>query len=380
MKPRKILHIISKFSPDYPLFDDFVLGLDPRRFESTVCYLQSTPEPKPRFEHAGIEMIFLGGEGRRKRWVDLRRLLNLANIIKKKEISLIHCQRHKPTVYGVLSSLLSRNIPIISTVHGTRRTRSAKRRLVNRFLARRLFKIIAVSEAVRKDILDSNRWLPPEKVVAIQNGLSYSKILEASSIPKDDARRNILNGHEGDYWFGTAGRLAPKKNHERLVTAFAGLLKQAPNSILLIVGSGPLEKKLNDLVERLDLGERVRILGYRADIPEILRSLDAFVFPSLPGEGLPLAVLEAMASGLPLIISGIEAAEEIIGDTGCGIKVEPTDVDAIRNGMLTLQQLDAEARARMADEARSRALTRFTIDRMTKEVNEIYEGALSSMQ
>lgn len=226
MKPKQILHLVSKYNGDYPLFDDFVLRLDPQHFQSTVCFLRGWSENKSRLEKEGIITLFPAKDASRSRGINPKTLWMLKRIVQERGIDLIHCHRHKPTVYGVLVSLLVGGRPVVSTVHGTKRTRSTKRRLVNRIILRKVNRITAVSKAVRKDILRTNNWLNREKVVAVRNGLNYEKILRASSIDRNIVRQELLPDHARDFWFGNVGRLTPVKNQKRLINAFAGVAKR----------------------------------------------------------------------------------------------------------------------------------------------------------
>jgi glycosyltransferase involved in cell wall biosynthesis len=375
MKPKTILHILSKFGGDYQLFDDFLLRLDPSRFRNIVCFLRGKPENNTRLEQGGIETLYLDKEGNKGKGISPNKLFTLKRLVQEKEVDLIHSQRHKPTVYGVLTSLLVGGRPVISTVHGRDRTRSTKRRLANKFLFNRVARIIAVSSAVRFDILKTNSWLEEGKVVAVRNGLDYTRILEAASISRSHIRRKILPGHENDYWFGTAGRLSPVKNHVRLIKAFAGMAASQSYSVLLIAGSGPLEGELQAVIRELDLAGRVFLLGYRDDVPEFFRALDAFVFPSL-SEGLGLAMLEAMASGLPMVVSQIDSCIEIMNGIDCGILVDPSDESDICRGMVELSGLSPTVLSQMGRRSRDRAVNDFSVDRMTGEISDIYDEVL----
>jgi glycosyltransferase involved in cell wall biosynthesis len=221
----------------------------------------------------------------------------------------------------------------------------------------------------------TNRWLDKEKVVAIQNGLDYTKFLRAPSIPKQKIREEILKEHAHGYWFGMVGRLAPKKNHQRLFRAFKGLVRDFPDSMLLVVGDGPLENELKEQVRYLGLEQNIFLLGHRKDIPIFLHSLDAFLFPSLH-EGLGLALLEAMVVGLPTVAADIGPCQEVVDSTESVILVDPEDEEDILEGLLKLRRLNAEVLGAMGVKARQRVLGCFTIDRMTAEIISVYNEIL----
>jgi glycosyltransferase involved in cell wall biosynthesis len=247
--------------------------------------------------------------------------------------------------------------------------------LTNRFIFRKVDRIIGVSEAVREDILMTNRWLGKEKVLTIHNGLDYTKFLSILSIPKQKIREEILEEHAHDYWFGMVGRLAPKKNHQRLFRVFKGVVRDFPDSILLIAGDGPLENELKEQVRYLGMEQHIFLLGHRKDIPRFLHSLDAFLFPSLH-EGLGLALLEAMAVGLPTVAADIGPCQEVVDSTESAILVDPEDEESILEGLLRLRRLHVEAQSAMGVEARQRVLDYFTMDRMTAKIVSVYNDVL----
>jgi glycosyltransferase involved in cell wall biosynthesis len=377
MKPRRILHLISKYKGETPLLDNFLERLEASRFQSIVCFLQGGPEGGDHLEDKGIETLYLDRASEsRRRGVRPHILLSLKQTVEEKGIDLIHCHRHKPVVYGALVSLLAGAQPVVCTVHGAGRTRSAKRRFSNRFLLRRVERIIAVSEGVRQDILSANPWLPEWKVAAVPNGIDYTRILTASTLPKNEVRRRMLKGDEGKFWFGTVGRLTAVKNHKRLISAFAQVVQQMPDSVLLIAGDGALEEELRQKIRHQDLKAHVHLLGFRKDVPDFLHALDAFVLPSL-SEGLPIALLEAMSAGLPLVVSDIPAAREVMNDVACGVYVNPEEEKEIASAMLSLRKRSPENLSQMGQLGRQRVVEAFSVDRMTCEIAEIYEEIMA---
>ncbi|MBU1052255.1 MAG: glycosyltransferase [Proteobacteria bacterium] len=375
MKTINILHIISKFHGDYPLLDDFILRLEPDRYQSTVIFLRGKPEKPTRIERAGIETIYPEKYLGQSRLIFPRRVLFLKSVIRDRGIDIIHCHRHKPTVYGVISSILAGGKPVISTVHGTGRTRSKKRQFTNRIIFNKTARIIGVSKAVHDDILMTNKWIDKEKVISIPNGLDYSKYLKVSSIPKQKIREEILKGHANSYWFGMVGRLAPKKNHQRLFRVFKNLVIDFPDSILLVAGAGQLEYELKKQIKDLGLEHNIVLLGQRENIPTFLHSLDAFIFPSL-NEGLGLALLEAMAVGLPVVAADIGPCQEVVDSTESAILVDPKDEDSILKGLLKLRRLNTEEQSGMGIKARQRVLDAFTIEQMTEQIIRVYDDIL----
>jgi glycosyltransferase involved in cell wall biosynthesis len=154
--------------------------------------------------------------------------------------------------------------------------------------------------------------------------------------------------------------------------AFKGFLEKFPDSALLIVGGGGLESTLKEMVKSFGIEEKVFFLGVRNDIPKILKTLDLFVFPTYR-EGLPLSLLEAMASEIPVIGSNIGCIREVFEDSDMGILIDPNSIDSIENAMEHMANLPEEARRLLGANARMRALNNFTAEKMAHEYQNIFE-------
>lgn len=193
--------------------------------------------------------------------------------------------------------------------------RHRRRNLLRRILAPLVTQFVAVSE-------DLGRWLvsvvgiPAAKVCVIRNGVDLTRFVPG---PRDAARRT-LGLPRGARVVGTVGRLDPVKDHASLVDAFAELASAFPDAVLAIAGDGPAGPELAARVARLGLGERVRLLGERDDVPRVLRALDVFVLPSV-AEGMSNTLLEAMATGLPVVATRVGGNPELVDDGVTGLLV-----------------------------------------------------------
>jgi glycosyltransferase involved in cell wall biosynthesis len=213
------------------------------------------------------------------------------------------------------------------------------------------------------------KWAPPKSTVAIQNGLDYTLFLRDL-----DARRlrsDLLAGFQDHFWFGTAGRLHAIKNHRLLIEAFARVADRLPNAIVTIVGRGELERELKELAVRRKVADRIFFLGHRNDIDRVLRTLDVFVLPSLQ-EGLPLALLEAMASARPVIASGVGGVPEVVGSSGCATLIDPARPEQLSEAMVAFYNTPPALREAMGMCGRSRALTAFSAERMIRQYEELF--------
>jgi glycosyltransferase involved in cell wall biosynthesis len=291
--------------------------------------------------------------------------------MKEKGIDIVHCQRHKPTVYGALAAYMTnKNLKVISHVRGLNRTRSFKRKLLNGIVFRRVSRIIAVSNAVRDDIVRTNLISNPDKVVTIYNGIDVKAFMD-SDLTREEAQTQLGLPDRDAFVYGTVGRLAETKGQEVLLKAFARVYEKYPKSWLIITGKGRLESELRTLSAKLNIHERVVFLGYRTDIPEVLKALDVFVFPSI-AEGLPGALLEAMATSIPVIASRVGGVPEILNDPSLGIMLSPSSTDELVSAMERLRSMDEIRRNMMGEALRKRVLEEFTKEKMISSTSREY--------
>jgi glycosyltransferase involved in cell wall biosynthesis len=173
--------------------------------------------------------------------------------------------------------------------------------------------------------------------------------------------RAVLPKREGRPLVGNVARLAPQKDHRTLLGA-AALMHEAD---FAIAGEG----ELRDELER-EAGPNVRLLGRRADVPDVLASLDVFAFPSLY-EGLCLAVIEAQAAGVPVVATGVGGIKESVVDGETGLLVPPRDPEALAAAIRWVLEHPVEA-GHIADEARRRSGERYSLQRMIDETLALY--------
>jgi glycosyltransferase involved in cell wall biosynthesis len=169
------------------------------------------------------------------------------------------------------------------------------------------------------------------------------------------------------------GRFAPPKNHALLIEAFAQVRSDAP-LYLLLVGGGELENAVREQVSALGLQERVRFLGVRADVADILRASDVFVLSSRV-EGNPLSVLEAMAAGLPVVSTAVGGVPELVREGETGLLVPSEDAGALAQAMQALVD-DPARRQAMGAAARQYAVAHFDIRHTVRGYEQLYESLL----
>ncbi|RLG46912.1 MAG: hypothetical protein DRN90_05780 [Thermoproteota archaeon] len=236
--------------------------------------------------------------------------------------------------------------------------------LAERMAARVTAKIICVSEHDRQLAI---RWkvAKPEQLVVIYNGVEPQPFLE---VDRSYVREKLCLRRSVVLTF--VGRLAPPKDPFTLLMA----LKALPEGLLLIVGDGELRSQVERFLQGQDLQDRVRLLGQRSDIPQILAGSDIFILSS-KWEGFPYAIIEAMMAGLPVVATRVGGVEEMVENRKTGYLVPANDPLALTKAIQRLLE-EPELRKKMGQAGREKALRTFTLDRMLTQTQKVYEEVL----
>ena len=373
----RILHLRKYFERDAPLSISYVRGVDNERFTHIICYLGRNKGRENILTKHGYETIYLGFDRKSTEHFNLRLLFRLSRLLREKKIDIIHCQKHKPTMYGTIAAFLAGRIPVIAHIHGLGRTRTFQRRLANWILLRGVSKIIAVSDSVRQDALQTNWWLNPGKIITVRNCVDIDAIDRQKNSRKEARSKLGISGEE--FVFGTVGRLVPTKGQRFLIDAYAQVKKKIPHARLVIIGDGPLARELQEKAKQLNAFEDIIFTGYRRDVLELLIAFDVFVLPSL-AEGLSIALLEAMARGLPVIASKVGGIPEVCGENACSILVAPQNVSALAFAMVNIASLDEKERKNLGANARQRIKDEFSVDMMVGKLTDIYHSTLQEQK
>jgi glycosyltransferase involved in cell wall biosynthesis len=312
----------------------------------------------------GIESHLIPCTGRLDRSA-IRRIRELA---VHASADVIHAHGYKADLY-VYFALRGSSLPLVSTCH-TWYNHDPKDRLfgvVDRFVLRSYGNIVAVSEGVREDLLKAG--VRADKISMIRNGIDLRTFDRVLPVVKAEL------GWSEYPLIGLVGRLSAEKGVDIFLTAAGLVLKQMPDVKFVVIGDGPDRAKLDASIDELGIRGGVRMLGRRDDMPAVYASLDLMVSSSRR-EGLPIAILEGMASRLPLIATPVGAVPSVITDdrTGVLVPAEAPDLLAIRIiGLLA----DDPRRKRLGSEARQLVEDQFSAQRMTADYLGIYEAAVA---
>jgi glycosyltransferase involved in cell wall biosynthesis len=367
----KIALLWPKWGGPVTSINDLVLGLDKSRYEVTFIYLHGPRAGNDLCEKAGYQVIYLTRRPR-VRHFSLPILLRLVRILKQQQVDILHCHTHTPAVYGALAVALARTPVLLTHVHGLGRTKNLRRRLANQIVFRRASKIVAVAQAVREDILKTN-WRPPrQKIIVLENSVAYERFA-GTSVTREQARQHL--GLSADaVVYGNIARFGPYKGHDLLIQAFLQVRQTIPQAHLVLVGEGPPQEKLRGEAARSGSDDRIHFLGWRPDVAEILRAMDVFVLPSIASEGMPRAILEAMASAIPCIGTSVGGTPEAIDNPGVGFMIPPRDVSALAGAMLQAARMSPQERTLIGQRAQDRIRRLYSHDVIQEKLRELYEA------
>jgi glycosyltransferase involved in cell wall biosynthesis len=308
-----------------------------------------------------VEIISLE---RRPGW-DFRVAWRMAGHIRRLGIEVLHAHQYSPFFYAALAKVLTRGfVRLVFTEHGRHFPDrvSPLRRAGNRLLLQHLANSVNAVSAFSADSLTSQDGFGRHQIEVIENGIDVERFHSSAEPPADLdlSRRYVVH----------VARFHPVKDQATLLKAFEQVAKTCPDVDLLVVGDGELRNELVKIAKDLGLEERVRFLGIRQDIPSILRAAKVFVLTSR-SEGAPLTLLEAMAVGLPVVVTAVGGMPEIVRDGVDGILAQRGDANAIASALIRLLENPAAASA-MGAAAAQRIREHYTIDRAVERYYRLY--------
>ena len=280
--------------------------------------------------------------------------------------TVLHCHHYSPFVYGALARLFNPRLRIVFTEHGRLSDAgpSAKRRLANRVLSWFPDEVYTVSGELRSHIVEEG--FPSGRVGVIYNGIAVG------ALPEPGVRqevRNELGASPDTFLVGTVANFRAQKDYPNLLAAARLLADRSVSARVVAVGQGPQEAETRALHASLDLGDRVLLTGRRDDAVAVMGACDAFVMAS-SNEGLPVAIMEALALGLPVVSTAVGGIPEAITDGVEGLLVPARDPEALA-GAITRVATDPTLRAALARGAAA-AGDRYDITATVRRIEAVY--------
>ena len=254
------------------------------------------------------------------------------------------------------------------------RTRHISAATPNNFATRWLYqtatrKIVTTGERLREQLIRDNDYRP-ESIVSVPTGIDLARFAPAD---RAEAKRR-LGLDPVDACIGIVATLRSWKGHRYLVEAFAGLKRK--DARLLMVGDGPGRDDLRQQVARLGLQSRVLMPGNQPDVVPWLQALDVFALPSYANEGVPQALMQAMAVGMPVVSTPVGSIGELVRDGETGLMVPPRDAVALRAAIERLLD-EPELGANLAQAARALVRSRYSRERMLDAMEAVFRGAIA---
>lgn len=327
--------------------------ISPERYRMLAWFLNEGGPLVSELEAAGVEVRIVPWRGVR----DPVGAFRFRRELKARRIDIVHQHAGGESVRWLVRH--SSDARVVLHLHGyvaeARMGRPAKRRLKGVDAA------IAVSQAVAR----SSKGPPP---CVIYPGV------EIPPVSKEHASQP-LSGQKTPLTIGTAGRLVQVKNFPFLIQVVRSLTSEFPDLILEIAGEGPERPVLESLVSKLEIQDRVRLLGWQQNLPAVMLRWDVFALGSL-AEGFGLAVTEAMACGLPVVSTAVGGIPEIVAEGVTGWLVPPGDVDSYRHRLRFLLT-DAGQRRAFGAAGRHRVQELFSVGQMADSVQNIYHRLLA---
>ena len=307
----------------------------------------------------------------KRRGFDARMFHRIHGVLREFQPDIVHSHLYV-LPYTLPASILSGIPVLVHTVHNQAEREAGA---AGRILQRRAFRKRVVPVAVSRSVADSLRQVYGIKdAVVIPNGIPVGEFRADRAVR--ERRRGELGLDDRDLLFVSTGRLTLQKNPLLMLRAFAALA--APRAHLVLVGEGPLQSRIEEEARFCELQDRVHLLGYRSDVREWLAAADIFLLSS-DWEGHPLGAMEAMASGLPVIATTVGGVPEVVESGLHGLLVPPGDVRALTGAMRFLLERPQE-RAAMAQASRRRAATDFSLERMVRAYDELYQARLAAVR
>ena len=318
------------------------------------------------FEEEDIRVINLQADSR----YDSLFLGRIARVLREERPDIIHTHLPRADVAGAFARVFHPGLVWVCSVHAIYSEDWSGRWSLPLFnlLWRRADIMLCISHAVREWLV--GRGVPQDKARVIHYGIEPEKFSE----PRVNLREQW--GLNDNAVVGSIGRLEPRKGHDLLIQAMPELCMRVPSARLLIADHDPCGYgvTLRRLIDRLGLGEKLRLVGFQTDVVSFLNALDVFAFAS-SSEGFGQVVIEAMAAGKPVITSKIAPLTEIVADGETGLLVESGSPQSFASAIAQLL-IDPMERHRMGARGRERVTKCFTAERMTQETLLLYENLL----
>ncbi|HUT35654.1 MAG TPA: glycosyltransferase [Planctomycetota bacterium] len=343
------------------LLVELAVRLDRARFAPAVaCFRQ---------EAFGAELAAAGRTVHvvpKRRAFDVGLLFRLTRLLRREKIAAVHAHDLQSATYGLLAGVVAR-VPVVLTVHGLGIFRQKRAAWLLPRLGRWLARVVFVGHWLQRAAADEF-GVRPRRPMVVHNGVDLSAFQPGP--PEPELRADMRVG-EGTLVVGTVGNLRAVKDYPCLLRAFAVARARAANAVLVFVGEGAERPALEALARELGIERAVRFAGARSDVARLLRLFDIFALSSQT-EGISVALLEAMATGLPAVVTHTGGNPEVAIE-GRTAHLVPVGDPAQMGEALARLLADPARRRAWGQAARTRVEEEFSLDRMVRAYEAVYE-------
>ncbi len=374
MNPLRLIHLIDnlRLAGTQNVLRHLTEGFAARGYEQRIYCLtaRAHPDNLAALRRAGAEVILLSkaqmftGPG----------LLRLYRDFRRWQPDIVQTLLPASDLFGRTAARLARGFASIPHIVTSIQARNADKRPLHLWLDRLTMpwaeRVIFNTQPAIEFAL-AHEGVRPSQVVLIPNGVPIPP--EKTRDPQGARTLLGISVPPGAHLIGNVGRLTPQKGQIHLIRAFARLREHVPNIELVIIGSGPLQMELAAEAERLGVAAHVHLPGERENVIGLLAAFDVYAHPSL-FEGMPIAVMEAMAAGLPVVATGVDGTRELItdGETGWLVAV---GAEAALAERLRWMLENSEAARRVGEAARRHMQENFSIEKMV----ELWDAVLREL-
>jgi len=389
--PVRVLRVIARLNVGGPARHTVILnqGLHALGFETLLVH--GTPgiaesSLEDLAHDRGVRTIHIPELGRRIHPLDdLKAFVRLFRLVRTWQPDIVHTHTAKAGAIGRLAAFLynlgrhrSKRCAIVHTFHGHvfsgyfGAMGSLAVRLIEKALSTITDRIIAISDRQRDDLVLRFNIAPANRVRVVPLGLELGDLLQRT--PDVRGMRSALGFADENFVVGFVGRLVPIKDVETLIRAAALAGEGVPSLRVVIAGDGECRGALEKVVRDLQLADRVRFVGWQRDLLALYSTFDLFVLSSL-NEGTPVALIEAMAAGVPAIATSVGGVPDVLLDGGSGVLVPPHDSSALSRAMCAAIAQPQRLRE-MAARARAMVGGRYTAARLVEDTACVYAEVL----
>ncbi len=343
--------------------------LKARGWEVAVATMLAPRAYVTELESAGVSLFSLNVQ--RGRVPDVRAITRLAKAVRRWRPDVLHSHMVHANLLARLTRPLAKVPVLVCTAHSIdeRGARGSGRGRIWAYrLTDRLCDLTTqVSRAGAKRYVELGA-APERKIRLLPNGIDTAAF--SPDVSSGRAMRAQLMPEEGFLWLAV-GNLTRAKDYPTLLRAFALVANEQSKSSLFIAGGGPLQGRVETLAAELTIAQRIRFLGQRRDIPQLMRAADAFVLSSA-WEGLPMVLLEAAASGLPIVATHVGGNREVVVEGRTGVLTASGDPGALAQAMLELMALPEEERREMGMRGRSHVVEHYDMEQVVDQWEALY--------